>query len=313
MPPLRMTNQVQSGAGPKLGAALATAVDEARRRAYRWIRLNRGIAARLRRLQQRVAQLPSGGVGVRLAEIDPELERQVAAEREPGRQLELGEFDHDGGILLRCGPRAAFPSLTADEFLARTGYRLSLIDVDGYLAVRKEFGPKLGQFLLEIEALLDLGQRGCPVPKLIGVDWSRRAVLLEYLPGSVLRESLSVAGVRFRKRDRNAANDLSPYRSKLQAARALLPTLVSDAQIARIGSGLERIHAAGYVLEDVKYGNIIIHQITGEPMFIDFERALPLPVRSPRLSNYLRQIDLAKFFEHFGREAYVHDLGRSRG
>lgn len=312
MPPLRVTSRDRSSAGFKLGAALTTAFNEARRRAYRWSRLNRGKPARLEQMRKRVAELASNSIGVRLSEIDPELEREVAPERVPGRELELGQFDHDGGILMRAGPRPAFPSITPEQFLPRAGYQLKLIDVDGRLAVRKEFGSRLGQFLLELEALVRLGERGCPVPRLIGVDWRHRAILLEYLPGPVLRESLSVAGVRFRKRDRNAANDLSPYSSKLAAARALLPEVMTDAQIAQIGSGLEQIHSAGYVLEDVKYGNIIIHQITGEPMFIDFERALPLPPRSPGLAGYLRHIDLAKFRDHFGQEAYVDRSCRDR-
>lgn len=301
-PLLRQEDRVQGGAG--LGAALTALWNEVQRRAYRWRRLNGRLEERLKVLQDRVAQLDLSDVGIPISNLDPKLDRRVAPERAAGEHTEIGSFAQDGGLLSRFGPFDWAASITAEQFMPRTGCRLTLLDVNGRLGVRKEFGSARGRFVQELEGLIDLREQDCAVPGVMGVDWDKQSIILEYVPGAVLREALAVAGAALRQRELEAAGDRTPYRDRIKAAQALLPSVVSNAQIARIGEELHGIHSAGYVLEDVKYGNIIIHALTGEPVFIDFERALPLPGNSRGLSEYLRGIDLGKFFEHFGRDAY---------
>lgn len=301
-PLLRVANRVQGGAG--VGAALTVLVREIQRRAYRRGRLNGGLDKRLKVLQDRVAQLDLSNVGIPVSELDPELDRRLEPERKGGRHSEIGDFAQDGGLLSRFGPFDWAASITSEQFMTRTGCRLTLLDVDGRLGVRKEFRAARGRFIQELEGLIHLGERGCAVPGVMDVDWNAQSIVLEYVPGAVLREALAAEGAALRQRELEAAGDRTPYRVRIKAAQAFLPRVISEAQVARIGEELHAIHAAGYVLEDVKYGNIIIHALTGKPVFIDFERALPLPRNAPGLSEYLRGIDLAKFFEHFGRDAY---------
>jgi hypothetical protein len=54
------------------------------------------------------------------------------------------------------------------------------------------------------------------------------------------------------------------------------------------------------VLEDVKFGNIILKAGTGEAIFVDLERALPVASLPASLADHLREIDLRKFRDHFG-------------
>src|SRR5207253_11523259 len=76
---------------------------------------------------------------------------------------------------------------------------------------------------------------------------------------------------------------------------------VLDAKtIASVGEGLLAIHRAGYALEDVKYGNVIIETATGIPYFVDCERALPLRQFSPTTATFLRDRDADKLNSHFG-------------
>jgi tRNA A-37 threonylcarbamoyl transferase component Bud32 len=286
---------------------------EVQRRIYRWDRLNRGIARRMLCLRDRVAALQSDGVGPLLSALDPDLDRQLTELREPRQELVIGEFDQDGRILSRFGPLAWVESTTSAQFAPRYRYRISLVDLDDRLGVRKEFGTHLGRFVQELEALIDLDQHNCPVPRVMRVDWEKLAITLEYLPGPVLRESLALAGATLRERDVQAADTPQPYTSRVRSALALLPQVISGQQIAQVAQGLKAIHAADYALQDVKYGNIILNSLSGDPQFIDFERALPLPARSPWLSNYLQDIDRQKFVEHFGPDSWIAALASDVG
>jgi SAM-dependent methyltransferase len=70
--------------------------------------------------------------------------------------------------------------------------------------------------------------------------------------------------------------------------------------IARIGKALLAIHRAGYTLEDVKYGNVIIEAMTGTPYFVDCELGLPLRQFSRTTATYLRDRDAEKLNRLFG-------------
>jgi SAM-dependent methyltransferase len=84
------------------------------------------------------------------------------------------------------------------------------------------------------------------------------------------------------------------------SGRSLIGEVLDQETIARIGESLVAIHRAGYTLEDIKYGNVIIAGKAKIPYFIDFERALPLSEFSHSTAIYLRDRDAAKLNRLFG-------------
>jgi hypothetical protein len=273
---------------------------EVARRAYRWRHSNIGIKKRLKRLRKELNGLPRSDVGVRLKDLDPSLEERVAPMREQDRELIIGDFDQDGGILPRFGEIAGAPVITQAQFLPRIRFKISLVDLNGRLGVRKNFASETGRFLLELEALLCLGKGGCPVPRVMNVDWDRHSITLTFVPGDVVRELLAAAGANIRDRDLKEPLSRRRLRERVRVGRRYVPTTISDDQIAVIGARLNAIHSAGFTLEDVKFGNIILQAKSGEPVFIDLERALPIDGLPSKLADHLKEIDLKKFREHFG-------------
>jgi hypothetical protein len=274
---------------------------EISRRIYRWRWSSCALKRRVERLRTELAQLPRIGVGVPLHDLDPDLDGRLAPLRKAGRELELADFDQDGGLVSRFGEIAGIRTIDPVRFMPRRGCPVVLVDLDGRLGVRKEFGGRIGAFVLELEALLSLERLNCPVPQLMNVDWQSHAITMTYVRGGVVRELLAAAGAKIRDRD---APDVQYSRSvdkqRIRDGRAALPGVLSRKQVADIADALASIHSAGFALEDVKFGNIIIEAESGAPIFVDLERALPISSLPSFLADHLRQIDLNKLREHFG-------------
>jgi hypothetical protein len=232
-------------------------------------------------------------------ELDPDLERRVAALRIANQELVLADFDQNGLIASRFGSIAGVTTISHEEFMTRKGFPVLLVDLNGRLGVRKEFRNR-GRFAQELEALLDLEGKDCPVPRLMNVDWEKAALTITFVPGDVVRELLAEAGADIRDRgtDENYSREID--RRRIRNGRDYVPKVLTKRHVHRLASGLNAIHEAGFVLEDVKFGNIILQAETEEPVFIDLERALPVASLPQPLADHLREVDLRKFREHFG-------------
>jgi hypothetical protein len=270
---------------------------ETARRWYRWTRTNLNLPARVAALQRQLTLPIEAGPWLR--DIDPALDERVAPLRTKDCELVIGDFDQDGAILPRFGPMQGMPTISAAKFLPRSGCPVRLVDLNGRVGVRKEFGRALGRLVQETEALVVLGNRGCPVPRLMNVDWAAGFVTVSFIAGDVVREMLALAGAPMRDRDHGTCGRAENGRRTAEGRRAV-PEVVSARTVAQISSALTAIHSAGFALEDVKYGNIILERHTREPFFIDLERALPLDAAPAALADHLRNIDWRKFEEHFG-------------
>jgi hypothetical protein len=277
---------------------------EIARRAYRWRHSNIGIKKRLKRLREELRSLPRSGVGIRLKDLDPSLEERVAPMREQDRELIIGDFDQDGGILPRFGEIAGAPVIAPTQFLPRTGSKVSLVDLNGRIGVRKDFASEIGRFVVELEALLRLETGGCPAPRVMNVDWVANSITETFVPGHVIRELLAAAGANIRDRDLNEPFSRARQRDRVRVGLQYVPKIISNEQIVAIAAGLNAIHWAGFVLEDFKFGNIILEANSGDPVFIDLERALPISTLPRKLADHLIEIDLKKFREHFGETAH---------
>ncbi|HYX48095.1 MAG TPA: hypothetical protein VE820_14900, partial [Sphingomicrobium sp.] len=262
---------------------------EIARRLYRWRHSNIGIKKRLKRLRKELDDVPRTDVGVRLKDLDPSLDKRVAPMRQKDRELIIGDFDQDGGILPRFGEIAGAPTIAPTQFLARSGSKVSLVDLNGRLGVRKDFASEIGRFVLELEALLCLERGNCPVPRVMNVDWETHSITLTFVPGHVVRELLAAAGANIRDRDLREPFSRSRLRERVRVGLQFVPKIMSDKQIAGIAAGLNAIHSAGFSLEDVKFGNIILEANSGEPVFIDLERALPIDGLPHKLADHLKE------------------------
>ena len=284
---------------PKFGRLASYVTCEIGRRVYRWTRSSWRIEDRIKALQARLGALPRNGVGVHVEELDPGLERRLAGLRTRDRELVIADFDQNGLIASRFGKIAGVPTIDPQEFLVRSGCPVLLVDLNGRLGVRKEFRSR-SRFVQELEALLDLEAEDCPVPRVMNVDWDKGSITITFVPGDVVRELLAEAGADIRDRVTDGSYTREVDRQRIQSGREMVPKVLSDRHIRNVAAGLEAIHEAGFVLEDVKFGNIILRAKTGEPIFVDLERAIPVASLPQRLADHLRQIDLRKFRDHFG-------------
>lgn len=273
---------------------------EISRRIYRWSRSSLRIEQRSRRLEAELGRrLPRPGVGMPVEELDPALDRRLAPLRKADCELVIADFDQNGAIASRFGDIAGIATISRDKFMDRSGCPVLLVDLNGRLGVRKEFRNR-GRFVQELEALLHLESSACPVPQLMNVDWQKGSITITFVPGDVVRELLAEAGADIRDRDIDGSYTREVDRQRIRSGRELVPSVLSRRHIEGVAAALDSIHAAGFVLEDVKFGNIILKARTGEPIFVDLERALPVASLPPRLADHLRQIDLRKFRDHFG-------------
>jgi hypothetical protein len=263
---------------------------------------------RLELLRARIARrhMMQGGYRIALAELCPELDEACRPLRRPNEEVTLASIDQDGFLCAQFEQFWPAPRVDAEAFLPRERYDLAVVDHEGWVGVCKNFRGSKIAFVNELEAALDLVAAGCDVPAILGVDFERLSITFGYINGVVVREALAQAGAPMRDRDmrpdRAALGDRRIQQERRAAGRRLIDKVLDDETIARIGKALRAIHRAGYALEDVKYGNVIIEARTKTPYFVDFERALPLRQFSPMTATYLRDRDADKLNQLFGTD-----------
>jgi tRNA A-37 threonylcarbamoyl transferase component Bud32 len=261
-------------------------------------------------LRSRVSRgdFTAGGPRVALADLSPELDEICRPLRRPGHEIPLADIDQDGFLCPRLGKLWDSPRVDADSFLPRTRFDLTVVDRDGVIGVHKNFRGDRAAFADELEATLDLGGAGCHVPAVLAVDFGPPGITFGYINGVVVREALAEAGAPMRDRDVVDRPSRLGHRiqcrrmeeQRIAAGRRLIDSVLDKESIARIADGLLAIHRANYVLEDIKYGNIIIEAKTKVPYFIDCERALPLHYFSRSIAADFRDRDAAKLNRLFG-------------
>jgi serine/threonine protein kinase len=281
------------------------------RRSMSDFRRRRTVAARFAALRSRRDELIDG-----TATLAPRTGSFVGAEntrrlREAPvreRRAVLADIDQDGFLCSTLGPLTGVPTVSRDRFTPRTRFVLSVVDVDGVVGVRKRFGEDVASFVAELEAAHDLRKAGCRVPAILDVDFDRHTITFEYVPGKVLREELARQGALVRDRDVIAEpsfrglSHAERHARRIDEGRAVLGRVLDEEGVERIFDELTKIHRAGYILRDVKFGNIVLEASSGEPYVIDFDRARTYPGWSRLAIRSLRDRDYAKFNAHFGTE-----------
>jgi tRNA A-37 threonylcarbamoyl transferase component Bud32/SAM-dependent methyltransferase len=271
-------------------------------------RWNEGVEHRLEMLRGQFSQRPSIRPSrlVALADLSPELEVVVGPMRRDGEEITLADIDQDGFLCPRLGRLWPAPSVDVNAFVPRNRSKIVVVDRGGWIGIRKEFGLCRADFVNELQAALDLSAAGCNVPEVLDADFERLSITFAYIHGMVIREALAVAGARIRDHDMEPSQSFvgrrRQQRQRLLRGRQLVPQVVDADAIRRISEALLGVHRAGYVLEDIKYGNVIIESTTRTPYFIDFERAMPLRLFSRDTAVYMRDRDAEKINQHFNAD-----------
>ncbi len=228
---------------------------------------------------------------------------------QPGlREIVIADIDQDGFLCSRIGGLHDVPTVTRQRFAPRVRFDLSVVDVRGGLGVKKHFKRDVVAFLAEFEAGRDLHAAGCRVPAILDVDFEALTITSEFIPGHVVREELARRGAILRDRDvavDPAYRGLTPTQRRarrVEQGRAVLGRVVDTETVERLFSEIKKIHEAGYVLHDVKFGNVILEAESGEPYVIDFERARRYPELGRLSRRFLRDRDYQKFNAHFGTQ-----------
>jgi len=140
------------------------------------------------------------------------------------------------------------------------------------------------------------------------INFDTLMLTMSYIPGSVVREELAATGALIR--DSDVASDpsfmfLSPSereQKRIHEAHRVLHTTLDRPLIEEIYKQLQTAHSSRVILNDIKYGNIIIHKESKKPYFIDFESARRYPGLPLNCFNILRDRNIERFNDLFGTQ-----------
>jgi len=242
----------------------------------------------------------------------------LAEAAQVGSEVVFAEFDQDGYLHSHVGPLKNVPTIPSEQFVARERHDLKLVAVDGFVGVKKDYRGNRLRFILETKNLHRLGEEGCNVPAILGLDVDRLTLTISYIPGPVLREELAKQGALLRDRElRQSSGYLALDRStraamRIREGRRALAEVVDAQFIDRLFAQLCKIHAAGVEGNDVKYGNVIIEKRSGQPYCIDFEEATLHKREGGASGSLLCDRDIEKFNQYFGTEKLTYATLKER-
>jgi len=206
---------------------------------------------------------------------------------QPGQELthlhsdEIGErviadIDHDGLWLSYVGQIPNVETVTEADFRPRRRAFLKVVDIEGFIGVKKDFRGDYCSFVNELRTLHLLGIAGGHVPAILKIDYKIPSLTISYIKGAPLSEKLAKRGALLRNRYRNSHPDLvglsrsEQNRKGVQSAKLYLYEVIDQLFVQQVFVELEKLHAVRTVWNDIKYGNILIEEASGEPYLIDF-------------------------------------------
>jgi len=226
---------------------------------------------------------------------------QIKELRQASHKIVIGEIDQDGFIASYFGPVKNASCVSWQQFLGRRHFSLEVVDINGCVGVRKSYKGNRLAFLNETRAMHGLGRAGCNVPAIIDIDFSRLTLTFSYILGCVIREELAKHGALLRDRDVRPNEELMRLTPReralrrIQEGKRVLYDVVDNEFVEKLFVQIRKAHDDGFVLDDLKYGNIIVEQRSGEPYLIDFENARSLACLKKARFETLRRRDIATF------------------
>lgn len=217
--------------------------------------------------------------------------------KEQSGETVIAEIDQDGYLLSHFGFIKNAPLIPEDDFMPRKKTSLHVVMQDGFVGVKKNFRGNKLSFVNELNALYHLARAGCSVPSIMDINFEALTITVSYILGSVLREELVNKGALIRDRDTDNPGK-NEYKNILRG-RKVLYDVISQEFAERVYDQIIKIHRAGFIWKDIKYGNIIMDNDSGNPFLIDFEHTYNYPGLSKIFLRIMRDGDTEKFNMHF--------------
>lgn len=216
----------------------------------------------------------------------------------------IAEIDQDGFLLSHFGPLKFAPTISVENYLPRKKSKVTVVSLHGNLGVKKLYSSKR-RFIDELKALFYLSQAECNVPAIIDIDFDNLVITTSYILGRVLREALANEGALLRDRDMEslAANSETitniTWLYRIDEGKKVLHKIIDEQFVKNLLVELRKMHSIRFVWNDIKYGNIIIDEKSGQPFLIDFVTARHYPEIGDFLFRHLRDYDIELFNLHF--------------
>jgi tRNA A-37 threonylcarbamoyl transferase component Bud32/SAM-dependent methyltransferase len=274
----------------------------------------------LRKKKEEILRVGRQGYRITFQELGLDRQRfaTLAEVAQAGSELVIADIDQDGYLYSHVGPLENAPTIPSKHFVARERHDLQLVAVDGFVGVKKDYRGNRLRFVQETKNLHRLGEAGCNVPAILGLDVERLTLTIAYILGPVLREELAKRGAVLRDRELRQSSDYLALDKSMRAAMRIreggraLPKVVDAQFIDRLFAQLCKIHAAGVEGNDVKYGNVIIEKRSSQPYWIDFEEATLHKRERGGHGSVLCDRDIEKFNQYFGTEKLTYGTIKER-
>ncbi len=231
---------------------------------------------------------------------------RIATQAPGHRQVVLAAIDRDSLLAPAIGPIAGL-RYTADDFRARDSTAVDLVAIGACAGVRKRLANRW-RFLCELRAHHALAGAGCNVPALLDADFDALTITTAWIPGRVLTGELARRCLAARDRDCGQFGPVrgvrgrARWKARVAEMRRALYDVVPPEFGRRVREQVERIHAARVIWGDVKYGNIVIAEDTGQPWLVDFDYSGYLPRLMPAVFEALCDEERARCAWHFPEE-----------
>ena len=264
-----------------------------------------------RRWRERKAEVIAAGErGYRLALEDLGLSpaglEDVRARLASAPLVVVADIDQDGYLLSHFGAIDGARTVTRDEYFPRKRFTLQVVTDGRTVGVRKNYGGDHLSFVTELAALHTLGAAGCRVPAILDADFDANTLTFSYIKGRELRLELAAQGADLLDRvilarpGYDALSGDQRRRQQIDAGRPHLDAVVTPAFVEQAFAELRKMHGAGLIWKDIKYGNMLIAAGTGEAYLIDFDTAYDYSGTSPLLFRLLADANIEEFNRCFG-------------
>ena len=240
----------------------------------------------------------------------------------PGEPVVLGRIDNDGRVLALLGPLPGLDPVDPTDFVERYRYDLDLVLDGDAVLIRKDFRGDRPAFLREWQSLAAVGwvdgDRIDGVPAIHHADEQRLCLTKSFVPGETVRQRLVTAGAHILSVDSEADPELAELddTARIEAVWARGREHFREALPAGFITDLERrldaIHRRGVTGFSLTFGNVVLHESTGHPWFIDFDAAESH--RRPRGLRFAacRDRDRDLFHRIYGRRLLTERTARER-
>jgi len=191
----------------------------------------------------------------------------------------LGCFDNDGRLKSDIETIPDVERVSGTDFIDRYRFGLDLVLNDEVVLVKKDYRGNRAAYSSEVAALSRL-ENGDNCPAIAATLGAGPTLLKSFVPGPTVRQLLILAGATILSKDTEndfTLNDLS-LEKRISAVwargRAVFSEALPPGFIEKLKSQLDAIHRRGVTGFSLTFGNVVAHARTGEPWFIDFDKAV---------------------------------------